>query len=93
MLLIACPYCGEREEREFRCGGEAHIARPEDPEALDDATWANYLFFRGNPMGVQLERWQHIYGCRQWFNVARHTRSHEILRVYGMGEPPPILEQ
>ena len=92
MLLIACPYCGEREEREFHCGGEAHIERPEDPEALDDAAWASYLFYRGNPMGLQFERWQHIYGCRQWFNVARDTRSHEILRVYRMGEPRPDPE-
>ena len=28
MLLIPCPWCGERDETEFRCGGEAHIARP-----------------------------------------------------------------
>jgi Sarcosine oxidase, delta subunit family len=29
MLLIPCPWCGEREETEFRCGGEAHpIAAP-----------------------------------------------------------------
>ena len=32
MLLITCPYCGPRPEIEFRCGGEAHIARPADPE-------------------------------------------------------------
>ena len=25
MLLIPCPHCGERDETEFRCGGEAHI--------------------------------------------------------------------
>ena len=31
MLLIACPHCGNRPETEFRCGGQAHIARPADP--------------------------------------------------------------
>ena len=36
MLLIPCPWCGEREETEFRCGGEAHIARPGQPAALSD---------------------------------------------------------
>ena len=36
MLLIACPYCGiERPEIEFRYGGEAHVARPADPSALE----------------------------------------------------------
>ncbi|MFT9198192.1 sarcosine oxidase subunit delta, partial [Gluconobacter oxydans] len=25
MLLIRCPYCGERAEVEFSNGGEAHI--------------------------------------------------------------------
>ena len=28
MLLIHCPYCGERPELEFPYGGQAHIARP-----------------------------------------------------------------
>ncbi|MEQ1611156.1 MAG: sarcosine oxidase subunit delta, partial [Hyphomicrobiaceae bacterium] len=27
MLLIECPHCGPRAEIEFRCGGEAHVAR------------------------------------------------------------------
>ena len=31
MLLIPCPFCGEREETEFHCGGEAHIQRPRQP--------------------------------------------------------------
>ena len=31
MLLIPCPYCGERPEIEFAYGGEAHIARPRKP--------------------------------------------------------------
>ena len=28
MMLIECPFCGPRDETEFSCGGEAHIARP-----------------------------------------------------------------
>ncbi len=31
MLLIDCPYCGERPEPEFVYGGQAHIARPPQP--------------------------------------------------------------
>ena len=51
MLLIRCPWCGERDEVEFRYGGAAHVAYPADPEALDDAAWSRYLFFRPNPQG------------------------------------------
>ena len=36
MFLIDCPYCGERDEAEFVCGGEAHIVRPPDPDAVSD---------------------------------------------------------
>ncbi len=87
MLHIECPYCGRRDENEFSCGGEAHIARPQEPAALSDAEWADYLFMRTNPKGVLAERWCHGVGCRRWFNVERDTVSHEILRVYKMGEP------
>ncbi len=52
MLLVTCPYCGPRPELEFRNGGEAHIARPADPSALDDEAWAAFLFFRTNPKGL-----------------------------------------
>ena len=90
MLLITCPYCGPRDESEFACGGEAHIARPTDSMALSDAEWADYLFMRKNPKGVHNERWNHTRGCRRWFNVARDTISHEISAVYAMGEPPPV---
>ena len=36
MQLIACPWCGPREEAEFHYGGQAHVAYPEDPAALTD---------------------------------------------------------
>jgi len=73
MLLIHCPYCGARPETEFRCGGEAHIARPSDPSQLSDARWAEFLFFRTNPKGRHAERWLHIHGCQRWFNAVRDT--------------------
>ncbi|MGQ9364944.1 sarcosine oxidase subunit delta [Azospirillum sp. ST 5-10] len=82
MLLITCPWCGPRDETEFCCGGEAHRVRPADPAALSDAQWADFLFMRRNPKGAHRERWVHSHGCRRWFNVERHTVTHEILRVY-----------
>ena len=91
MLLIACPYCGERDETEFHYGGQAHVAYPADPEALTDAEWAEYLFVRANPKGPFAERWSHAAGCRRWFNVLRHTVTHEILAVYPAGQPQPVI--
>ena len=91
MLLIDCPHCGPRAEIEFRCGGEAHIARPASPEETSDAAWRDYLYLRRSPTGLHLERWNHIHGCQRWFNVARDTVSDEILAVYPMGSPPPDL--
>jgi sarcosine oxidase, subunit delta len=90
MLRLTCPCCGARDEDEFVFGGEAHIARP-DPAHASDEAWAQYLFFRTNPRGVHYERWQHAYGCRQWFNVARDTVSHRVLAVYALDEPRPVL--
>ena len=88
MLLITCPHCGPREESEFSCGGEAHIARPLAENSLTDAEFADYLFLRDNPKGVFLERWRHAAGCRRWFNVVRDTVTHEIIEVYAMGSLP-----
>jgi heterotetrameric sarcosine oxidase delta subunit len=89
MLLITCPWCGPRDETEFRYGGEAHIARPAQPDALSDAQWAEYLFMRNNPKGLFAERWNHASGCRRWFNAVRHTVTHQIVAVYRPGEPRP----
>jgi heterotetrameric sarcosine oxidase delta subunit len=88
MLLIPCPWCGERDETEFRYGGQAHISRA-DPDNVDDAVWADYLYMRNNPKGVFAERWMHHAGCRRWFNVLRDTVSHRIIAVYKIGEQPP----
>ena len=89
MHLIPCPWCGPREESEFACGGEAHIARPLDPDGLSDAAWADYVFMRTNPKGPHRERWVHIHGCRRWFNMVRDTLSHRIIAVYRVGEEAP----
>ena len=89
MLLIPCPWCGPREETEFRYGGQAHLAYPADPDALSDPEWADFLFTRDNPNGEWAERWSHNAGCRRWFNVVRSTVDHRISASYPMGSPPP----
>ena len=91
MLLITCPYCGERPEVEFHCGGEAHIARPPDPSQLDDEQWADFLFYRSNKKGIIAERWNHSHGCQRWFNALRNTVSDAILATYEAGKDRPVL--
>jgi len=93
MMRISCPWCGKRDQDEFQFGGEAHIERPANTVGMSDTEWADYLFYRENPMGVHLERWVHSFGCRQWFNVARNTVTHEISEVYLMGEQPGARRQ
>jgi heterotetrameric sarcosine oxidase delta subunit len=86
MLRIACPYCGLRDETEFRYGGAAGITRPTvtNPEA-----WAHYLYWRPNPVGEHVERWLHVSGCRRWLEVRRDTRNNIILDVRD-GTPMPL---
>lgn len=93
MLLIVCPYCGQRSEEEFAYGGEAHIVRPAEPDRLADDEWADYLFMRANPKGVHFERWNHAHGCRRWFNAVRDTQTNEFLAFYEMGEPRPEMDR
>ncbi len=82
MLLINCPWCGERNETEFSYGGEGRITRPADPFALSDAEWADYLFMRSNPRGAHKELWNHSQGCRCWFGAERDTVTYKIASTY-----------
>ena len=91
MQLIPCPWCGPREEAEFHYGGQAHVAYPEDPSALSDEEWAKFVFFRENPSGPFAERWSHSAGCRRWLNAVRDTRTHDLLAVYRLDEPRPVI--
>jgi sarcosine oxidase subunit delta len=84
MLLIPCPWCGPRPENEFHYGGEAGIARPYDPSAVDDAAWAEFLYMRTNPKGRHKERWRHQFGCGRFFNAVRDTLTD---RISGTSKP------
>lgn len=78
-VLIPCPWCGDREDLEFKYGGAGQVAYPKDPGTTDDAGWARYVFYRPNTKGPFVERWVHTAGCRRWFTLTRDTATHEIL--------------
>lgn len=88
MLLIDCPYCGERPEIEFVYGGQAHIARPQTPADLSDQEWADYLYRRDNTKGIHSERWRHTHGCARFFNALRDTTTDHFIATYRIGELP-----
>ena len=87
MFQLHCPHCGElRDEEEFACAGEAYIARPAAPEAVDDAAWGDYLFMRQNTRGWFWEQWMHASGCRKVFAVKRNTASYAIAGSWTLSE-------
>ncbi len=88
MLLIHCPYCGERPEIEFVYGGPAHRVRPPRPAELSDEEWVQYLYMRDNPRGAHAERWRHIHGCGRFFNALRDTTTDQFAVTYRIGERP-----
>ena len=85
MLRINCPWCGVRDETEFRYRGDASQRRP-GAEA-DLASFTAYTYARANPRGWHLEWWLHVGGCRKLLKVVRHTVTHEI-RATGTPEEP-----
>jgi heterotetrameric sarcosine oxidase delta subunit len=79
MLRIQCPWCGERDETEFRYRGDASLIRPDADAGM--AAFSAYTYERSNPRGWHQEWWLHIGGCRRLLRLTRDTQSHEIRSV------------
>ena len=88
MLLIDCPHCGPRNEVEYAYGGQAHVARPEDPYALDDREWAEHLSTVTTPAATTPSAGT-TGGCRKWFNAIRDTATYEFRATYPAGTSRP----
>jgi heterotetrameric sarcosine oxidase delta subunit len=86
-MQLRCPYCGERDETEFRFGGPAAIIRPGPPEQVSDEAWADFLYQMNNEAGWQAERWCHVGGCGSWFHIWRHTLTHDVSQPTLVGRP------
>jgi heterotetrameric sarcosine oxidase delta subunit len=91
VLRIPCPWCGVRDEVEFRYRGDAGKTRPGAEAGL--AEFTSYVYVRANPLGWHLEWWLHVGGCRRLIKLERHTMSHEIRWVGGATEEPPRPER
>jgi len=71
-MRIPCPYCGERDSSEFAYRGEV-VQRPAGEEGIFD-----YVYLRDNVAGAIREHWYHAHGCRNWIEVSRDTRTHQL---------------
>ena len=79
-MRITCPYCGERDRREFYYAGAATLL--ERPEAdTGSEVWDDYLHNRDTPAGVTRDLWYHETGCSAWIVVTRNTITHEVLKT------------
>lgn len=90
MLLIDCPFCGVRDEAEFRYRGDASLTRPDSETGAE--AFAAHVYERANPRGWHVEWWQHVHGCRAVLKLTRHTLTHEIGWVGRASEAPPNME-
>jgi len=76
-MRIECPYCGERDRREFYYMGDAVAL---DRPAVDAGAqaWDDYLHNRDNPAGSVRDLWYHEAGCGAWIVVSRDTVTHAV---------------
>jgi len=88
MLRIRCPWCGERDETEFRYRGDA--SRPRLGADAPLSAFNAYVYERENPLGWHVEWWLHVGGCRKLLKAVRHTLTHEIHWV-GRAQEEPAL--
>ena len=77
MQQIPCPWCGPRAQTEFEYYCDAS-AVDEDFGGESPADAIGRIFIRDDGIGFHQEIWQHVLGCRGWFRLERHNRTHEI---------------
>jgi methylglutamate dehydrogenase subunit B len=88
MLRIPCPWCGVRDESEFRYRGDATRQRPAGDAGID--AFNAYVYERDNPRDWHCEWWLHVAGCRRLLKVVRHTLTHEVRSVEPAAGPQSV---
>ena len=75
-MRVACPFCGERDRREFTVQGDDTALRRPERDAGAEA-WHDYVHLRDNPAGRLREMWYHD-PCGAWVVVERDTATHAV---------------
>ena len=88
-MRIACPYCGERDVREFVYLGDADRAAPDPAGAGRARAVHDYVYLRDNPAGRASRALVSRRGCQAWLVVTRDTRTHAISAVAGRARREP----
>ncbi len=75
-MRVTCPFCGERDRREFTVqGDDTSLARPHRDAPPED--WHAYVHLRDNRAGPIREMWYHD-PCGAWLVVERDTVTHAV---------------
>jgi len=77
MQMFPCPFCGLRDETEFRFGGMAGKIRPIGGAAAPSAAWSRYLYFQPGLKGRVAEIWTHA-PCGELFQLERDNVTHAV---------------
>ncbi|HWW78756.1 MAG TPA: sarcosine oxidase subunit delta [Steroidobacteraceae bacterium] len=80
MSHLHCPFCGERELREF----EFRKTLPGT-----SASPVARVYLRQEEQDISIEHWQHLEGCRGWLRVVRNPFTGRILQTTLLPEPAP----
>lgn len=86
-MLIPCPWCGLRDEREFDYGGsEVEFPNIENPNNSSAEIWNEAVHIRDNIKGETRELWYHRSGCERWISLTRNTGTHEFSKPSASGQ-------
>ena len=80
MQLFTCPFCGERDEREFFFFGEMGKDRPDTTSDVNREDWDRYLNAKNNEKGTSREVWLHL-SCSEVFSMERDTATMDVTGV------------
>ena len=80
MQIFPCPFCGDRDEREFSYLGENGKTRPDTTTPISDADWASYLHFKRNTQGLVAEIWMHL-ACSEVFLMERNSQTMDVMQA------------
>lgn len=80
MQLFTCPFCGDRDEREFFFFGEMGKDRPDTAEEISAESWSYYLNAKKNEKGGVREVWLHL-SCSEVFSLERDTATMKVTGV------------
>ncbi len=78
MQIFTCPFCGDRDEREFHFVAEAGKMRPDTTAKISAQDWAAYLHSHRNEKGRVREVWMHTT-CAELFLMERDSVSMAVL--------------